>query len=102
MSTYDPPYKSLFLVCYSTVAAIVTTETSLLVNSDFFAANQSFGSFDGYDNYLEDNKLHPWCGTERLYDGEYGYLVPDGDAGVQNNETLKEHQRLNSQRLEET
>ena len=68
---YDPPYKTLFFVCYSTVAAIVATEAGLLSNSDSYAANQPYDAFAGdYDSYLENNKVHRWCGTGRLEDVE--------------------------------
>ena len=82
MANCDPPYKTLFFVCYSTIAAIVATEAGLLDNSDSHTANQSRDAFsDEYDTYLENNKLHPWCGW--LEDEwEVGYLIPDGDRDV--------------------
>ena len=81
MNTYDPPYKTLFFVCYSTVAAIVATEAGLLDNSDSYAANQSYDAF-GTEWDLEKEEEHPWCGFGRIDDVEVGYLVPDVDGGV--------------------
>ena len=83
MANYDPPYKTLFFVCYSTVAAIVATEAGLLDNPDSYLARQSHKAFvDDYESYLADNEEHPWCGTGRMDDTQVGYLVPDGDGGV--------------------
>ena len=83
VTNYDPPYKTLFFVCYSTVAAIVATEAGLLGSSDSYAANQSYYAFaDDYDSYLKNNKEHPWCGTGRMDHADVGYLAPDGDGGV--------------------
>ena len=45
MNSYDPPYKTLFFVCYSTVAAIVATEAGPLGDSDSYVANQSYDAF---------------------------------------------------------
>ena len=42
---YDPPYKTLFFVCYLTVAAIVATEAGLLGDSDAYVVNQSYDAF---------------------------------------------------------
>ena len=76
----DPPYKTLFFVCYSTVAAIVATEAGLLGDSDSYVANQSYEAFvDDYESYLENNKVHPWCGFGRMDDLEVGYLAAIGD-----------------------
>jgi hypothetical protein len=69
MNTYDPPYKTLFFVCYSTLAAIVSTEAGLLSKHDAHLAEQSHQAFvDDYESYLADNEVHPWCGTGRLED----------------------------------
>ena len=81
MANYDPPYKTLFFVCYSTVAAIVATEAGLLGYSDSYAANQSYDAF-GAEWHLLNEEEHPWCGFGRMDDVEVGYLVPDGDSGV--------------------
>lgn len=71
MNNYDPPYRTLFFVCYSTVAAIVANEAGLLGNSDFYLAEQSHQAFvEEFERYLADNKDHPWCGTGRLEDVE--------------------------------
>lgn len=78
---YDPPYKTLFLVCYSTVAAIVATEAGLLGNSDSYAANQSYEAF-GDEWHLVNEEEHPWCGFGRMDDVDVGYLVPNEDDGV--------------------
>ena len=81
MSIYDPPYKTLFFVCFSTIAAIVATEAGLLSDSDSYAANQSYDAF-GAEWHLVNEEEHPWCGFGRMDDVEVGYLVPDGDGGV--------------------
>ena len=80
-NSYDPPYKTLFFVCYSTVAAIVATEAGLIGNSDSYAANESYDAF-GEEWHLVNEEEHPWCGFGRMDDVEVGYLVPDGDDGV--------------------
>lgn len=101
MASYDPPYKTLFFVCYSTVAAIVATEAGLLGDTDSYVVNQSYGAFaDDYDRYLKNNKVHPWCGFGRMDDAEVGYLVPDGEGGVRfiNEE---EYEKLIAEGLEE-
>ena len=83
MNNYDPPYRTLFFVCYSTVAAIVANEAGLLGNSDFYLAEQSHQAFvEEFERYLADNKDHPWCGTGRMDDAEVEYLIPEGDGGV--------------------
>ena len=80
-NSYDPPYKTLFYVCYSTVAAIVATEAGLLSDSDSYVANQSYDAF-GEEWHLVNEEEHPWCGFGRMDDVEVGYLVPDGDNEV--------------------
>lgn len=83
MANYDPPYKTFFFVCYSTIAAIVATEAGLVDNSDSHTANQSHDAFsDDYDTYLENYKVHPWCGFGLEDEWEVGYLIPDGDHGI--------------------
>ena len=83
MNTYDSPYKTLFFVCYSTVAAIVATEAGLLDNSDSYAANQPYDAYVfGHEWHLVSEEEHSWCGFGRIDDVEVGYLVPDGDDGV--------------------
>lgn len=81
MTNYDPPYKTLFFVCYSTVAAIVATEAGLLGSSDSYAANQSYETF-GDEWHLVNEEEHPWCGFGRMDEVEVGYLVPDVNGGV--------------------
>ena len=81
MTSYEPPYKTLFFVCYSTVAAIVATEAGLLGDSDAYVANQSYDAL-GTEWDLEKEEEHPWCGFGRMDDVEVGYLVPDGDDDV--------------------
>ena len=101
MTNYDPPYKTLFFVCYSTVAAIVATEAGLLGNSDSYAANQSYDAFAFGDEWnLVNEEEHPWCGFGRMDDVEVGYLVPDGDDGDRliNEE---EYEKLVGERLED-
>ena len=80
MTNYDPPYKTLFFVCYSTVAAIVATEVGLLGDSDSYAANQSYEAF-GDKWVVIKEEGHPWCGFGRMDNAEVGYLVPNRDAG---------------------
>ena len=80
-TNYDPPYKTLFFVCYSTVAAIVATEVDLSGNSDSYAANQSYEAF-GDEWHLVIEEEHPWCGFGRMDDLEVGYIVPDGAGGA--------------------
>ena len=82
-TNYGPPYKTLFVLCYSAVAATVATEAGLLDNPDSNVARQSHQALvDDYESYLADNEKHPWCGTGRMDDAEVVYLVPDGDGGV--------------------
>ena len=81
MNNYDPPYKTLFFVCYSTVAAIVATEAGLLGDSDAYVANQSYDA-SGDEWHLVNEEEHPWCGFGRMDDVEVGYLASDGDDGV--------------------
>ena len=83
LTNYDPPYKTLFFLCYSTVAAIVATEAGLLSNPDSYVARQSHEAFvDDYESYLADKEKHPWCGTGRMDDVEIGFSIPDGSGGV--------------------
>lgn len=35
-----------------------------------------------YESYLENNKVHPWCGYGLKGEWEVQYAVPDGDNGV--------------------
>ena len=64
MTNYDPPYKTMFFLCYSTVTAIVATEAGLLAKSDSYISNQSPDAFVfGHEWYLVNEKQHPWCGT---------------------------------------
>ena len=82
MTNYDPPYKTLFFACYSTVAAIVATEAGLLDNPDSYVAEQSHQAFvDDYKSYLADSEEHPWCGTGRMDNVQVGFLVDDGKGG---------------------
>ena len=83
MTNYAPPYKTLFFVCYSTVAAIVATEAGLLGDSDFYAVEQSHQELvEEYERYLADHVEHLWCGTGRMDDVEVGFSVPNGSGGV--------------------
>ena len=83
MNTYDPPYKTLVFVCYSTVAAIVATEAGLLRNSDSYAENQSYDAFVfGDEWHLVIEEEHPWCGFGRMDDIEVGYLAAEADDGA--------------------
>ena len=71
MANYDPPYKTMFFVCYSTVAAIVATEAGLLGNADKYEAELPHQEFvEEFETYLASNEKHPWCGTGRLQDVE--------------------------------
>ena len=78
MADNDPPYKTLFFVCFSTIAAIVATEAGLLSGSDSYAANQSYDAF-GADWHLVNEEEHPWCGFGRMDDVEVGHLAAIGD-----------------------
>jgi hypothetical protein len=78
---YGPSYKTLFFVCYSTVAAIVAVEAGLLGNSDLYAENQSYDAF-GDEWHLVNEEEHPWCGFGRLDDTEVSYLVTEGAGGA--------------------
>ena len=83
MTNYNPPYKTLFFVCYSTVAAIVATEAGLLGDSDLYLTEQSHQEFvEEFEEYLASNEEHPWCGTGRMDDVEIGFSIPDGSGGV--------------------
>ena len=73
MINYNPPYKTLFFLCYSAVAATVAAEAGLLDNPDSSVERQSHQAFvDDYETYLADNEEHPWCGT-----GEWTILRTD-------------------------
>ena len=76
MTSFDPPYKTLFFVCFSTVAAIVANKAGLLGSSDSYAANQSYEAF-GDEWHLVKEEEHPWCGFGRMDEVKVGYLVPD-------------------------
>ena len=83
MTNYDPPYETLFFVCYSAVAATVATEAGLLSRSDSYAANQSYDAVAfGQEWQLLTEEEHPWCGFGRMDNVELGYMVPDGDDGI--------------------
>ena len=83
MNSETPPYQTTFFFFCSIVAAIVAIEAGLFDHSNSYAENQSYEVFsDNYDTYLENNKVHPWCGFEQMDNVEIGYLVPDGDSGV--------------------
>jgi len=79
MTNYNPPYKTLFIVCYSTVAAIVANQAGLLGSPDTDLAELSHQEFiEDFERYLASNEEHPWCGTGRLDDTEVGHLVAGG------------------------
>lgn len=75
MKSYDPPYKTMFFVCYSTVAAIVATEAGLLGDSDSLLSDKSHDKFV-LDNgrFLAETHVHPWCGTFDLGEAETSWL----------------------------
>lgn len=100
MANYDPSYKTMFFVCYSTVAAIIATEAGLLDNSDSYVADQSYDAF-GDEWVLVKEEGHPWCGFGRMDDVEIGYLVPDGDNGFRFINEM-EYEKLVAEGLEET
>jgi hypothetical protein len=75
MANYDPPYKTVFFVCYLTVAAIVASEAGSLGNSESYAANQPYDAF-GDEWYLVNEEEHPWCGTLLRANEKIGTLVP--------------------------
>ena len=83
MTSFDPPYKTLFFVCFSTLAAIVANQAGLLGSPDTDLAKLSHQEFiEEFERYLASNEEHPSCGTGRLEDIEVGYLVTDGEGGV--------------------
>ena len=83
MTNDGPPYKTLFFVCYSTVAAIVATEAGLIGNADAHTAELSHQEFiEDFGRYLASNEEHPWCGTGGLDDAEVGYLATEGGGGA--------------------
>ena len=99
MTNHPVPYKTFFIVCYSTVAAIVATEAGLLGNSDaYFAELSNQELVEEFEMYLAENKEHPWCGFGRMDDIEVGYLVParEGDVHFINEE---EYEQLTAERL---
>ena len=55
MANYYPPHKTLFFICYSTLATIFATEAGLLGNSDSYAANQSYEAF-GYEWHVANEE----------------------------------------------
>ena len=83
MTNHPAPYKTLFLVCYSTVAAIVAAEAELLGNADAHNAALFHQEFvDEFERYLASNEKHPWCGTGRLDTTKVWYLAPNGNHDV--------------------
>ena len=79
MANYDPPYKTLFLVCCSTVAAIIANQADLLGNPDAHLAELSHQELiEDFERYLASDEDHPWCGTGRLENTQVDYLVIDG------------------------
>ena len=79
MANYDPPHKTLFFVCCSTVAALIANQADLLGNPDAHLAELSHQELiEDFERYLASNEDHPWCGTGRLEDTQVGYLVIDG------------------------
>ena len=58
MNNYDPPYKTLFFVCYSAVAAIFATEAGLIGNSDSYAVSQSYDALAFGDEWWLDFKYN--------------------------------------------
>jgi len=101
MINFNPPYKTLFVLCYSAVAATVATEAVLLDNPDSYVAEQSHQAFaDDYKSYLADNEEHPWCGTGRMDDVQVGFLVDDGKGGHRFI-TEDEYEKLIAEGLEE-
>ena len=63
MTKYDPPFKALFIICYSAVAATAAIEAELLGNPDSYATKQSYQGFvKEYEKYVANNETHPWCG----------------------------------------
>ena len=80
MNSYDPPYKTVFFVCYATVAAIVATEAGLVGNVDSYVESRSHDALVfGHEWYLVNEKHHPWCGTFLEGEGKVESLVPVGD-----------------------
>ena len=63
MNNYDPPFKALFIICYSAVVATAAIEAELLGNPDSYVTEQSYHGFvEEYENHLANNEPHPWCG----------------------------------------
>ena len=63
MANYDPPFKALFIICYSAVAATAAIEAELLGNPDSYVTEQSYQGFvEEYEKYRANNEPHPWCG----------------------------------------
>ena len=63
MTKYDPPFKTMFIICFSAVAATAAVEAELLGNPDSYATKQSNKEFvEEYEKYLANNEPHPWCG----------------------------------------
>ena len=69
MANYYPPHKTLFFICYSTLATIFATEAGLLGDSDSYVANQSYEAF-GEEWPLVNEEEHPWGGFGRMDDLE--------------------------------
>ena len=83
MTNYDPPHKTLFFVCCSTVGALIANQTDLLDNPDAHLAELSHQELIAdFERYLASNEDHPWCGTGRLEETEVGYLATEGDGGA--------------------
>ena len=98
MADYDPPFKALFIVCYSAVAATAAVEAELLGNPDSYTTQPNQELVEEYEKYLANNEPHPWCGFG-MDDIEVGYLVParEGDVHFINEE---EYEELTAGRLE--
>lgn len=83
MANYDPPYKTLFFVGYSTVAAILATQAGLLGEPDAYLAENSHQELvEEFERYLASNEEHPWCGFGRIDGADVIYITPDGDGDV--------------------
>lgn len=80
MTNHPAPYKTLFFVCYSTVAAIVATEAGLVGNPDTHLAELSHQEFvEEFERYLASNEEHPWCGFGQMDDAASAGLLSDGN-----------------------
>ena len=98
-------FTTLFLFCSifcgEILPATAATEADPTDHADPVVNLEQKQTFSkDYESYLENNKVHPWCGYGLTGEWEVQYAVPDGDNGVRfvNKE---EYEKLTAERPRE-